>query len=93
MRVEFTEKAKSVMRYRSGGVCEVHTPDCRSRAVVFHHRLMRSHGGKGYAANGLYVCGPCHLYIHANPKISYEEGWLIRSGALVVDNAGQRLER
>lgn len=55
---------------------------CDGRAVLFHHVLRRSKQGKGTADNGLHLCNPCHLWIHANPAISYERGWLARSGRL-----------
>lgn len=80
MRADFTVKAKSEMRHRSQGRCEARTEVCRGSAVVFHHVLGRGVGGKGRADNGLHLCDPCHKWVHANPKISYERGWMLRSG-------------
>ena len=67
---------------RSGGWCEAHTPSCapgRHEGTQAHHRLMRSQGGTHDPENGLWVCSPGHLYIHAQPAESYEKGWLLRS--------------
>lgn len=76
---DFSPKAKKEVRRRSMGWCEL--PGCTRSAAHFHHRLMRSHSGPGIASNALHCCEHCHTYIHANPKLSYENGWLIRSGA------------
>jgi len=27
------------------------------------------------------VCGPCHRFIHANPAVAFDNGWLIHAGA------------
>lgn len=67
---------------RSGGWCEVNTPSCapgRHEGTQAHHRLMRSQGGTHDVENGLWVCSPGHLYVHANPAESYERGWLVKS--------------
>ena len=69
--------AASVQK-RSGGRCEAATPDCTHRAEHLHHRLMRSQGGPDRAANLLHVCAACHRFIHDNPAMSYETGWLLR---------------
>lgn len=29
--------------------------------------------------NGITLCGSCHMWVHGNPKISYEKGWLRRA--------------
>lgn len=66
---------------RSGGYCEIDHPMCLGRASHMHHILMRSHGGKHEASNLLHVCAPTgHDFIHANPALAYEQGWLQRSG-------------
>lgn len=51
-----------------------------------HHRLMRSHADKNVkhqVYNLIDLCGSgttgCHGYVHAHPKESYENGWLVHS--------------
>jgi hypothetical protein len=61
------------------GWCEARTPVCTGRAYIRHHRKRRSQGGSDGRANLLYACAPCHVYIHDNPAISYERGWMVRS--------------
>lgn len=64
---------------RAKGRCEAGaSPDCRGRGCQAHHRHMRSQGGSDDVANLLWVCEPCHTYIHGHPAESYEAGWLIR---------------
>jgi hypothetical protein len=65
---------------RSEGWCEIDHPLCDGHARHMHHILLRSQGGAHEACNLLHVCGQGHLYIHANPSLSYEQGWLQRSG-------------
>lgn len=72
--------ARRLVRERSGGICEV----CAiAYATNFHHRKNRSQGGRWTPENGLDVCGSgstgCHGFITANPKLSYEYGWAVRS--------------
>lgn len=77
-KLEFSDAAKAEMTRRSGGRCEIHTVLCAGRAVLFHHILRRSQGGKGVASNGLHLCHFCHVYLHDHPAEAYENGWLIR---------------
>jgi hypothetical protein len=74
-------EARRIVRERSGGICEV----CGiAYATNFHDRKNRSQGGKREPANGLDVCGSgttgCHGFITGHPKLSYENGWSVRSG-------------
>ena len=85
-KVEREQPALAAMKLgvhlRSGGMCEVRTPSCRvgpHEGSDVHHRLMRSQGGSHDPENGLLVCPPAHIYIHANPGESYQRGWLVRS--------------
>ena len=41
---------------------------------------MRSAGGIGVVENCLHLCAPCHGWAHANPKVSYGHGVLLRRG-------------
>ena len=65
---------------RSGGFCEIDHADCTNIAVHMHHRRLRAQGGRHEAANLLHLCGEAHRMVHANPTLSYEQGWMIRSG-------------
>lgn len=51
--------------------------------VAVHHRKLRKHGGKDDITNLIALCSPCHNIapgsVHQNPKISYENGWLVPS--------------
>jgi hypothetical protein len=73
-------KVRSEVAGRSGGWCEIDHPNCLMRATQMHHVLRRSQGGKDDADNLLHLCLMGHDYIHANPALSYESGWLKRSG-------------
>jgi predicted HNH restriction endonuclease len=44
---------------------------------------MRSAGGKHTEDNLILVCQPCHHFIHHNPELSYERGWLRRRQAAI----------
>lgn len=49
----------------------------------FHHRKLRSQGGKDTVANLIWVHHTCHVLtrwsIHQNPARSYELGHMVRS--------------
>lgn len=72
-------EAKKVVRRRSRGICEVGSEVCTGEAQHFHHRKMRSAGGSHSERNGLDSCWACHDFLHANPDLSYEHGWLLHS--------------
>jgi hypothetical protein len=80
---EWAEERMKV-HVRSSEICEV-KETCRdlagraARAVHVHHRHLRKHGGSDYAENLLDLCDACHKWVHAHPKVSYENGWLIHS--------------
>lgn len=77
--VNFTEKVKARVRLRAHGCCEAGLAGCTGAIEQFHHRLMKSQGGKGTLSNALGVCHRCHAAIHANPKWAYLHGLLVRS--------------
>jgi hypothetical protein len=61
---------------------------CRTGPVEHrHHRLRRSQGGTNELGNLMALCNDCHEFIHRNPALAYEWGWLIRgnSGDVVSD--------
>lgn len=69
---------------RSMGRCEI----CwDAPAWHRHHRLRQSQGGDNSLENLLHLCWNCHEFVHRYPALSYEQGWLLRSGAFSVDMA------
>ncbi len=62
---------------RSDGRCEF--PGCREKATDFHHRQLRSQGGKNELANLLALDRAHHRWVHDNPAESYERGLLVKS--------------
>jgi hypothetical protein len=69
-------RARTIALVRSAGICEALTPACKRYGTEFHHVLPRSRGGQHEPGNGLYVCAPCHRFIHDHPAISRQAGWL-----------------
>lgn len=53
--------------------------------VAVHHRKLRKHGGTNDITNLIALCSSCHNIapdsVHQNPRISYEQGWLVPSWA------------
>ena len=76
--VEFSSDTKAAARRRARDRCEAAGPTCTERIDQFHHRLPRSQGGKGWLANCLAVCSPCHHLIHHHVAWSYRHGLLVR---------------
>jgi 5-methylcytosine-specific restriction endonuclease McrA len=69
------------LRVRSGNRCELRaSPRCNGRFQHRHHRLPRSAGGGNDLCNLTALCWPCHNFVHQNPALSYEQGWLVRRG-------------
>jgi hypothetical protein len=65
---------------RSQGRCEARVPGvCASRGAHRHHR--RRVRSDNRVENILYVCLPCHGYIHANVSWSMEHGFLVKRTA------------
>lgn len=54
-----------------------------------HHRRLRSQGGDNSASNLVCLCHACHNgstgAVHAQPSLSYERGFLVRSWASPED--------
>jgi hypothetical protein len=66
-----------LVRARAHNICEC----CRIRdGRMAHHRLRRTQGGGNDLFNLLWVCPPCHDWIHDHPEESYEKGYMVRKG-------------
>jgi HNH endonuclease len=66
----------------AGGRCEASAaPTCTGRGEQAHHKRTRAQGGTNEVANLLWVCPYCHEFIHRNPALSYERGWLTTTAA------------
>jgi 5-methylcytosine-specific restriction endonuclease McrA len=75
------ERAKPLLRARSGGFCEVRAWNrCQTLGTQVHHRKRRSQGGAHALSNCLWVCFACHTFIHMAGGKAYDQGWLVRSG-------------
>jgi hypothetical protein len=74
--------ATVALRIRSGNRCELIEDGlrCPGRFQHRHHRLPRSQGGGNDLCNLLALCWRHHSYVHQNPALSYERGWLVRRG-------------
>jgi hypothetical protein len=80
--------------------CEVRIHGvCLGKGTNYQHRKNRSQCAKyerWAPSNGLYVCGSgttgCHGYIHAHPKESYANGWMVRQ-VYIQENIPVRLAR
>lgn len=66
----------------ASGRCQAHaSPNCQLAAQHVHHVLPRGRGGKDNGSTPLLaVCFQCHDWIHGHPAMSYDKGWLVRSG-------------
>lgn len=79
-------KGYQAVSLRARGMCEAQaTPLCSGRHEHTHHKLPRSASSvrdehRHDPDRLLAVCSLCHLYIHSNPSIAYERGWLVRRG-------------
>lgn len=67
-------KVRRLCWARSGYVCEACSA---ARAVLLHHRKLRSQGGLHEPSNLLHICNECHARIHAGGAESYERGLLV----------------
>ena len=74
--VEFGETTKKKVRIRADFRCEL--VGCHHHIQEFHHRKMRSAGGKGTILNCLALCTVHHRSIHDNTGWSYRHGLLVK---------------
>lgn len=74
---------RSLLEERCRGYCEKCGLVLDLESADFHHRQLKSQGGKDTAENGILVHHRCHIQhkdsIHDNPKKSVEMGWMVRS--------------
>jgi 5-methylcytosine-specific restriction endonuclease McrA len=69
-------KASKVVADRGDGMCEAQIgSQCRVAGSLAHHVLPRSRGGGHEVDNLVWLCWPCHSYIHDHPGWSVREGW------------------
>lgn len=82
-----TARIRSIVRTRSGGICE----RCGGyQAVQQHHRRPRGMGGSrrpdtNTPSNLLDLCAHCHREVEADRIDSYVDGWLVRQADLPID--------
>lgn len=76
---------KELVFGRSNGWCEIQLPGCHGRAIDWHHRRLRSQGGRWDASNGLAACRWCHEAVTntRGRRAEYEaNGWLVSREAI-----------
>jgi 5-methylcytosine-specific restriction endonuclease McrA len=70
---------RKVVWERARGRCE----RCETGLYVTtwhaHHVKLRSRGGTDDPANLVALCPPCHRWVHANPTLAENEGWMLAS--------------
>lgn len=49
---------------------------CGKPADEVHHKGGRSGERINDVKDFMSICRPCHIFVHNNPKISREKGWL-----------------
>ena len=77
-RLRRYQQARGIVYERCGGHCEAGTPWCNGRCEQVHHRKGRDGDLVDRVDLLLGTCEPCHRYMHSNPAISYERGWMVR---------------
>jgi 5-methylcytosine-specific restriction enzyme A len=77
-RLRAYNRARGVVFERANGYCEANTPQCRGAMDQVHHRKGRDGDLIDNVDLLLGVCWACHNHIHANPALSYEQGWLVK---------------
>ena len=72
-------KARQAVHDRAGGMCEARsTIQCQAVGADAHHLAGRLGDDPHRLDNLLWVCDHCHRFIHSNPQLSYERGWMVR---------------
>lgn len=74
-----------LVQERANGHCEKCGLPATVVTMAYHHRKLRSRGGKDTPANLLRVHHSCHNMatdsIHANPSLASDKGWMVPSWA------------
>ena len=74
----FPHGVAGMLMARSGGICEMwHPPVCLGTAQQFHHRRLRSQGGKDTIECCVHICRACHDFAHDHPRLARENGWIV----------------
>jgi len=75
---EIPTKVRKALAERSGGWCEVRVAEvCVTRAVHAHHKRRADRPDDNHHEDRmLHCCFPCHHFLHLNPALAYQEGWL-----------------
>lgn len=73
------EGARQAALSRAGGRCEIIAlPSCIQRGEQVHHVAGRGGRDPHRLSNLLVTCHVCHTFVHENPALSYEKGWMAR---------------
>lgn len=70
-------EARTRLRNRAGGRCEVCARSCNVEAA---HRVSRAQGGPWRPSNLLGLCRTCHAHSHHRPEWSMEHGLMVPRG-------------
>lgn len=77
---KFPAKVHDAVWERCGGYCEKCGLPLQDNNWHWHHRLLKSQGGKDSVTNGIAVHWQCHSIIHTNPMQAYEYGYMVPMG-------------
>jgi hypothetical protein len=78
MAGEFSPETREAIKFRAGYLCE----RCGANwGEEIHHRRPRGMGSSkrpatAGAANGVFLCGPCHRWIESNRNDARDDGWI-----------------
>lgn len=72
---------RRIVRDRANGLCERCGSELLRQDHTHHHRVLRRHGGHDSVENLLYLCIPCHRWIHRNERFALSRGWVVVPGA------------
>ena len=70
-------RSRVVVKRRSNNACEARVGlVCNTEGCHAHHVVLRSRGGSDEPDNLLWVCLPCHAWIHDNPSEATALGFM-----------------
>ena len=77
------KEVRKLVWKRSKGYCEKCGLSINGVDWAFHHRKLKSQGGKDSVSNGLALHNSCHNIaknsVHQNPKEADEKGYIVKS--------------